>query len=665
MSEQATDAAEILARLRYPVELDRSHIATLSGSTLAGITELIWNAIDADAQRIVIEILRNEADGVTGYAVQDDGHGITPEFARTYFLKLGGSWKHLTGRSPGDRPLHGKLGQGRFSAFNMGGFAKWTSVADVDGEAVETVIEISADDIDACDISDASPTRAPTGTRVELRGLAQPVVGLDGAGPRHQLMTRLALPIEAYGLTVVFDGERLDPSEIQNHRSDYTLEAVNDLPVSMSVIEWSVNARRSVFLCNSAGIALHEMEPGFRTSDFRYSAYIRWDGFKEQINELAVIELGHGTAKAVLDASRERLKQHFDDRRGERRRHLVTKWRDEGVYPFVGEPANAAEEATRDTFDLVALQASDVINSGRTQAKKLSLHLLREALERSPGAVHHVLRDVLSLDEDKVAELSALLEKTPLVSVIAASTAIADRLEFLQGLAAMTTSPNWKPLVLERSQLHKVLEKETWVFGEEYALAASDKGLTEVLAQHIRLLGRDELAAGSEVFDAEGHRRVVDLMFDAQIPQGENRRHHLVVELKRPKVPVGPTELEQIKNYALAVAKEDRFNTTSTRWEFWVVSGSVKGTADEDRRQKNKPFGLAAEYESHQIQIWIKTWAEILQEAEHRLKFVQAKLGYSPGDQEALDYLRRKHAEHLPEPMVQASPEVESAADAG
>lgn len=624
----------------------------------------MWNAIDADAQKIVIEILRNEADGVVGYAVQDDGHGITPEFAREYFLKLGGSWKHLAARSPGDRPLHGKLGQGRFSAFDQGGFAKWTSVANVDGENFETVIEVSADDIDVCDISEPSPTTRPTGTRVELQGLGQPVRGLDGVAPRHQLMTKLALPIEAYGLTIVFDGERLDPSEIQNYRADYTLEAVGDQAVSMTVIEWSVSARRSLFLCNGAGIALHEMDPGFRVSDFRYSAYLKWDGFVAQLNELDVIEMGHGTAKVVLDASRERLLQHFEDRRGERRRHLVTKWRDEGVYPFAGEPATAVEEATRDTFDLVALQASDIINSGRGQAKKLSLRLLREALERSPGALHHVLRDVLNLDDEKVSELSALLEKTPLASVIAASTAIADRLEFLQGLAAMTTSPDWKKLILERSQLHKVLEKETWVFGEEYALAASDKGLTDVLARHVQLLGRDAPADNSAVVDAEGHRRIVDLMFNARIPQGENQRHHLVVELKRPKVEVGPTELEQTKNYALAVAKDDRFNTSSTRWEFWVVSSGVKGTADEDRRQKNKPFGLAVEYESHQIQIWIKTWADILQEAEHRLKFVQAKLGYSPGDQEALDYLRHKHAEHLPEVMLDVGTDGGSGTDA-
>jgi hypothetical protein len=650
--------------LRYRVEVDRSHLASLTGSTLAGITELVWNAIDADADRIVIELTRNEAEGVTGYAVDDNGHGITPDVARQHFVRLGGSWKSHTARSPGERPLHGKLGQGRFKAFSQGGVGRWTSVADTDDGRVETIIRISSSDIDACDISDATPSSAPTGTRVEVQALAQPVTGVDGMAARDQLTAWLALPMAAYGLTIVYDGHALDLDEVQNRRDDYDLPGVSDRlgqPVKLSVIEWSVNARRSLFLCNADGIALHEINPGFRVRDFRFSGYVRWDGFAEQIGDLPTIEMQHGPAKDVLDAARERLLEHFEEVRGERRTRLVTKWRQEGVYPFEGPPANAVEEATRETFDLVALQASDVLDSGRIDSKKLSLRLLKEALERSPGAVHDVLQDVLSLDDEKVEELSTLLEKTPLARVISASTAITDRLEFLQGLAAMTTSPEWRKLVLERSQLHKVLEKETWIFGEEYALVASDKGLTTVLEQHLHHLHRDDddgdadepgtTSDTGETRDAEGRRRIVDLMFNGRIPQAENRRHHLVVELKRPAVHVGPTELEQIKNYALAVAKNPRFNTDSTRWQFWVISTEVHGTADEDRRQKDKPFGLAVEYENHNIQIWVKTWAEVLQAAEHRLRFVQDQLGYAPGDQEALRYLRRKHAETLPDEM--------------
>jgi hypothetical protein len=279
--------------------------------------------------------------------------------------------------------------------------------------------------------------------------------------------------------------------------------------------------------------------------------------------------------------------------------------------------------------------------------------------------LHRVLTDVLALPPDQIESLAELLTRTPLASVIAASRAIADRLEFLAGLATLTTNADWKRLVRERTQLHKIVASETWVFGEEYALAASDKSLTTVLEQHVAYLKRaapvdpngpgDELEAG-EVVDADGHRRIVDLLFSRSIETAQDQRQHLVVELKRPSVKVGPDELQQIKNYALAVAKEPRFDLQRTRWEFWVVSTEVTGTADEERRQYPDQFGLASNLQGGRIRIWVKTWGEILHDAEHCLKFVKRKLGYDPGEVEALACLRREHDEYLPDTMKAAVP---------
>ena len=57
--------------------------------------------------------------------------------------------------------------------------------------------------------------------------------------------------------------------------------------------------------------------------------------------------------------------------------------------------------------------------------------------------------------------------------IISASRSIADRLDFLQALRHLTGDPDTKGALLERQQLHLILEDETWVFGEEYALAAA------------------------------------------------------------------------------------------------------------------------------------------------------------------------------------------------
>jgi hypothetical protein len=75
---------------RYSLGLDTSHLHGLTRSPMTGVIELIWNAIDADATTIEVDLLRTEMGGVHGIVVRDDGHGITPQLAAEQFAKLGG-----------------------------------------------------------------------------------------------------------------------------------------------------------------------------------------------------------------------------------------------------------------------------------------------------------------------------------------------------------------------------------------------------------------------------------------------------------------------------------------------------------------------------------------------------------------------------------------------
>jgi metal-sulfur cluster biosynthetic enzyme len=237
--------------------------------------------------------------------------------------------------------------------------------------------------------------------------------------------------------------------------------------------------------------------------------------------------------------------------------------------------------------------------------------------------------------------------------MIAASKAITDRLDFLRGLEELVLEPDISQFVKERSQLHRILASETWVFGEEYALAADDESLTTVLKRHLGILGRDDLAE-EEVTDAEGHRRIVDLMLARSLVQHHNQREHLIVELKAPKVPVGDDEAAQIRKYAAAVAGDARFNIEDVEWDFYVISSEIRGAPDLERREsQNRPFGQIMD--AGGIRVWALTWAEVLENANHRLKFVQKHLGYSPTAQQAFDYLRATHDKYLPDAVPPAS----------
>jgi hypothetical protein len=95
--------------------------------------------------------------------------------------------------------------------------------------------------------------------------------------------------------------------------------------------------------------------------------------------------------------------------------------------------------------------------------------------------------------------------------IISAATMIADRLKFLQGLRIILFEHEAKQRLKERNQLHKILETNTWIFGEEFNLWASDKELTTVLRAHKEKLD-PELIIDEPVKLMTRKRGIVDLM---------------------------------------------------------------------------------------------------------------------------------------------------------
>lgn len=109
----------------FRVELAADQFDELCKPTqpLAGVLELVWNSLDAEAENVSVSIGRTPMDGVDRIVLTDDGHGMTYDDAVRDFRKLGGSWKKgQTFSQNGKRSLHGKKGQGRFRAFALGGW---------------------------------------------------------------------------------------------------------------------------------------------------------------------------------------------------------------------------------------------------------------------------------------------------------------------------------------------------------------------------------------------------------------------------------------------------------------------------------------------------------------------------------------------------------------
>jgi hypothetical protein len=195
-----------------------------------------------------------------------------------------------------------------------------------------------------------------------------------------------------------------------------------------------------------------------------------------------------------------------------------------------------------------------------------------------------------------------------------------------------------------------MLATETWVFAEEFHLVADDESLTNVLRRHLAILGRDELAAEA-VTDEDGRTRIVDLMLGKSLENAQNRREHLVVELKAPSVRLGHKEVAQIRDYAAAIAEDSQFDKETTTWDFWVVSTEMSDAVRRQSTQRNRAAGILDDYGELNVRIWAKTWGQIIGDARHRLKFVRSQLAYTPGYHDAIAYLHERHREFVPEPL--------------
>lgn len=265
----------------------------------------------------------------------------------------------------------------------------------------------------------------------------------------------------------------------------------------------------------------------------------------------------------------------------------------------------------------------------------------------SPAMSHRVLREVLDLPQ---AGLERLLKRTTLPAIFSAARVVADRLDFLRGLKVLLFEEESKALK-ERRELHRLLAREPWIFGDEYTLAVDDESLTAVLQQHLKVLGGVELASDApRVVREDQSPGIVDLMFSKSIKMAVQQHEHLVVELKRPTVTIGYKEIDQIKRYATAVGRDERFASTHTNWNFWVVANRLDDFAKDEANQIDRPPGLIRHGKG--IDVWVKTWSEVLDDCEQRLKFVQANLEYQATRDTAMDYLRKTYEQYLPSTVV-------------
>ncbi len=605
---------------------------------LKAISEFVWNALDADADEVSVDFQTNALGGIEAIVIRDNGSGISRQRAQTSFENLGDSWKLKVRRTNRfSRAMHGKAGQGRLKFFSMAHKAAWKSVYQEDKELIGLVIRISSDALHKAEVDPQPLTEeTSTGTVLTLSGLKDTFDWLLGHEARLQFSMVFAPYVMQYpNVKIFFAGHLIDPNVVVDESCELQTvavvcpnRAVRDL--SIRVIEWkSKSEGRRIHLGGEKGIVLGSQPANITAPGFDFSVYAYSQFFEELANSnlLDLEGLADPDFGAVLEYIRSTVGDYFRTRQAERSASLIQDLKNAGIYPYTDDPQTAIERKEREVFDIATHAVSSystAFKKADNPLKKITLSLLREAVAHNPESVTRILRAVFDLPKSRQDDFSSLLKRTELGHIISASSLIADRVVTLRVLHDMVFDPKRNLTVKERGELDAIVRDNTWIFGESFHFTVAEAGLTRIMQRVADDLGIT-LDKNKRLKKPDGKTGRLDVFMGRSVPHPDPKhREYLVLELKRPKLVISRKESDQIEDYANALVNLPEFKGTSTSWNFYLITGEYDDTVNGRITQKDRPVGVLIDQPNYKI--WVKTWSELIRDAESRLQFVQDKL---------------------------------------
>ncbi|WP_179136292.1 ATP-binding protein [Paenibacillus sp. 32352] len=644
------------------VKLSNEHLNKFSKTKpLKALAELIWNALDADATEVEVKFDKNGLGGIEHIYIVDNGDGINFGYINDRFGKLGGSHKINARFSPGGRRYHGKLGQGRYNGFALGKSVEWVCIFREDEELYEYNIIGRLGNMNYFQFSEPKKIIGiRTGVSVSITELFDEKVNelADSERLASELTVIFAPYLLAYsGIKIIIDGRKLDPNKVIASQQNYIIN-VNyhngEIKGLLKVIEWKTGSNKKLFLCNNEGITYEEESSGVKsTGGFSHTAYLHSDVIEKLVNEnqLEVREMSL-EYNALRDEAYEILKSVYRSRLANEASKEVKKLKEEKVYPYSGKATSVIEIAERQVFDICAVKINQYLpefsnlNKG---SKKFTYRLLKEALQANPTSLSKILNEVLNLPIDQQEEFAAILDKTSLESIINTTKLISDRVSFINGLEQILYTDEYHKRLKERSQLHKILLGELWLFGEQYTYAYDDISLKNALKKHLQLLGRSDLSEEIDYTNIKDLNDIPDIGLYRQCVTGSGDHfENLVIELKRPSCTISQDELNQIEKYAVAIEENEYFDKDKTKWKIILLGIKMDKFAAKKVTQSDREPGLL--YRGDNMEVWVKEWKQVIQEAKGKHRYLQDKLElFVKDNEEGMRYLKEKYSQYLPE----------------
>ncbi|MFA0084378.1 ATP-binding protein [Vibrio sp. 10N.261.51.F12] len=615
----------------------KKHFKKYEKNREQAIFELVANGFDAKAT--IVKVITEEVIGTNSVAVIDNGHGIDASQTDKHFSRFNDSQK------VGDDDTQGAHGRGRLAFHLLCNNADWYSR--FNGKDIK--ISIGAEDLEHFNLDSNLPVDSQKsdvvvhgqGTYVELYNFTHNLPVQEHLysmlqkvfGWRLALNKNLKLFLNEQEIAVPQCTQKSVPIEIDNEMLQVSFFLWTDKPEGEN---------SKFYLVHSNGRVLYRDNTSFnRKAGFYLSAYIQGDWVNRFDKHCTSLDFDGNELtpanpnSAVYNQLLKSVKQIGNELYVEFIRNQIDQkleqYVQDGYFPkYANLNKNDAEwrlDNIKSVVREVWIADPQIFNNVKKKPLKIIISLLDKLLVSNENdTLLDLLESIIDLDKGKLERLTDVLKRTTLDNIIS-TIEVLQRREIVVDQIEHIMLNNYKD-VLETPHLQKIIEANTWLFGEQHSLIGAEEDDFQKTATRLRVqVSKFEDLSQNDIdpedielgLDVEGVRRQVDLFLARKRKEYENGKPFYkctIIEIKRPGVSLNKKHLRQLEDYADIIAAHPGFSHQNMRFELILVGRKISSTDNGitkawDTSEIHNDSGLVFSQKSPVIKGYVKTWATI------------------------------------------------------
>lgn len=619
------------------------------------ICEYVWNGFDAEASEINIDYKVNELDGIESIEIIDNGIGIDYDNLDNTFGAF------LSSEKKGNKTLnsvHGSKGKGRFSFLGFAQNCEWDTIYS-DKENYNYKIEIDSRYKNKYKVSNRQKTTMNTGTSVKISQIDELTKeNMESIGLKQSLLNNFSWYLylkKENKYKLILNGNELQYKELINDELSEEIKiTIDEYNFDIFFINWkeNVNSKFFFYMMNSNFEQSSKEHTKYNNNgiEFFHSVYIVSNYFDNFVNmsytDENQIMINDGTKNEKDKIYKELLKK-LNEIVGKKYKQFIRKRSDtliEGfesdkIFPIFSEDKYGQlrkKDLENVVREMYCVQPR-IFKGANIEQKRVIvqfLDLLLNSEERENILI--ILENIINLTKEEREALVNILDKTKLNNIISMIKMLKDRQIVVNSLKKIIFE--LADYTNERDHIQKIMEKNYWLFGEEYNLITADKTFQRSLEEYDYKMYGYKTKEEYSIENKQKNRRM-DIFLAAKrklnsFSNASKMQENIILELKAPSVPINAEIFRQIEDYMELIKNEPQFNSITRMWKFYAISSEVDDfikTKYEEYEEKGDPFLVKS---VKNCKIYVMTWDDVFRNFEENYNFLYEKLNF---DKEKLE----------------------------